>query len=82
MGQVDLLSYGAPPTPARAWSSTIILHSCKSVYVILVNLVAQQGRHYWREICCFEDKKRSARFFTILNIFKKNDKGKIGDLYT
>lgn len=31
------------------------IHSCKSFYVILVNLATRLGRHFWREIACFED---------------------------
>ena len=29
------------------------IHSCKSFYVILVNLATRLGRHFWREICVF-----------------------------
>lgn len=31
------------------------IHSCKSFYVILVNLATRLGSHFWREICVFDD---------------------------
>ena len=31
------------------------IYSCKSFYVILVNLATRLGSHFWREICVFDD---------------------------